>query len=97
MDYTEERALAFRREFSRRRGRNLAVVLPCAALIIAFAMGGGALGFTGNARLVPPLVLALIVVGVSMRYWRCPACDGYLGKALNPVACRHCDFTLRTS
>ena len=97
MDHTEEQALAFRQEFLRRRNRNLAVVLPGAAAIIALAAGGGALGLTGNARLIPPFVLALIVVGVSMRYWRCPACDGYLGKALNPVACRHCDFTLRTS
>jgi hypothetical protein len=97
MDHTEEQALAFRQEFLRRRNRNLAVVLPGAAAIIAFAAGGGVLGLAGNARLVPPVVLALIVVGVSMRFWRCLACGGYLGKALNPVACRHCDFTLRTS
>jgi hypothetical protein len=58
MEYSEEQALSFRRELSRRRGRNLAVALPGAAAIIAFAAGGGALGLAGNARLVPPLVLA---------------------------------------
>jgi hypothetical protein len=97
MEYSAEQALAFRQEFSRRRSRNLAVVLPGAAAIIAIAAGGGALGLTGNARFVPTLALALIVLGLSMRSWRCPACGRYLGKALNPVACRHCDFTLRTS
>ena len=59
MDNTAGQALAFRREFLR-RSRNPAVVLPGAAAIIAIAAGGGVLGLAGNARLVPPLALALI-------------------------------------
>jgi hypothetical protein len=95
MEYTQEQKQAFRQEFVRRRTRNLLTVLPGAAAIIAIAAVGGQLGLSANVRIVPSLVVALGVVGLSMRNWRCPACNARLGKSLNPVACRHCDLTLR--
>ena len=85
-----------RQEFAQRRRRNRLTVLPGAAAIVAVTAGGGLLGLSANLRFVPALVVAAGVLWLSRRTWRCPACHRYLGKSLNPVACRHCDFILRT-
>jgi len=86
---------ALRQEFVRRRRNHLLLILPGIAAIIGAAALSRAFGPVGTLQFVPAAAIAVLLVGLSWRQWRCPACRGYLGKALNPVVCRHCGFALR--
>jgi hypothetical protein len=86
-------------EFRRRRSRQLAlgfIVLPialvgvwvrhnahldCSALALFLALGAPA---------------AMMALAFSVKNWRCPACDAYLGKRANPSACPKCGALLRS-
>ena len=98
MDYTEEQKAAFRAEFAVRRRRQLAAsgALVAMILAIAFASERGAISpklsiFLGNVL----FLLGAVLVGFTLRNWRCPACGGYLGKGIGPRFCSKCGAPLR--
>ncbi|TMQ49613.1 MAG: hypothetical protein E6K73_09610 [Candidatus Eisenbacteria bacterium] len=41
------------------------------------------------------LVLVAAAVIFSFANWRCPACNGYLGRGINPKFCSKCGTELR--
>jgi hypothetical protein len=72
--------------------------LFAAVLAVIFAadkQAGTVLGFP--LIVVGPLFLVLIIGALvfSLKNWRCPACDRYLGKVWNPRHCHSCGVALR--
>lgn len=102
MEYTEQQKKTFREAFALRRKRQLLVSLPAVAAIVAVVIlseekagAGSVLGLP--AALFLPVVLVVIVGTIifSFRNWRCPACDRYLGKGINPRFCPKCGVPLQ--
>lgn len=97
MDYTDEQKQDFIDDFSRRRIRQLALTIPIGIAIVAF--------FIFEERItesaLAPIAFAAVVVAVlamiafSLYNWRCPACNKYLGKGINPRFCQKCGAQLR--
>jgi hypothetical protein len=99
--YTAQEQAEFRQQFAARRTRQIIVSIPLVALIVAFAAftddksGGTLLGLP--LAVGGPVFLVLIVAAIvfSLRNWRCPACNRYLGKAINPRFCQKCGVALQ--
>ena len=101
MQHTEHELAKFEEIYSkRRRYQNLLTVV-----LLPFVLGmrysinpeaGTVLGLP--LRIGLPLVLLLMFSGVvlSLRNWRCPACEKYLGGAFRgPRHCPNCGVKLR--
>ena len=87
-------------EFSSRRRRQLLatlLMLPVVAVIgTADEARGTALGGVPLAAALPVgVVMFLALIGFSIRNWRCPACDRYLGRGFNPSYCPRCGVALQ--
>ena len=100
MKYTPQQEREFKETFAVRQRRQifLAVPLVLAVLAIIFAVDEQA----GTVFGVPltaagPLFLVFIIgaLAFSLKNWRCPACDRYLGKVWNPRHCHSCGVALR--
>jgi hypothetical protein len=88
-------------EFKNRRKRQIIAVIPAVVAIgpiVVFSDAPTTRTMLGiPAAVALPIAFALLV-GVlifSFRNWRCPACRGYLGKAMNPRFCQKCGVQLR--
>jgi rubrerythrin len=46
---------------------------------------------------IGPVIVALVVGALvfSLKNWRCPACDKYLGKGISPSFCPKCGVALQ--
>jgi len=87
-------------EFQRRRARQLAVIAPVVLAILAllWAEDHPHVTIAGLPATVLIGVAVAVIAGFlwfSVRNWRCPACDRYLGKAFNPRFCAHCGVPLQ--
>ncbi len=100
MEYTEEQVRAFKEAFSTRRRNQFMVGIPLIVIVVAFVVSadeqtgtlfGMTLGVAG------PIFLGLILASAvfSFKNWRCPACNRYLGKVMNPRHCHSCGVELR--
>jgi len=101
MEYTEQQRLSFLNIFSERRKRQLTVSLPMIAVVFAvmFTEDRGSNAILGiPANVVGPLFLGLVlaVLVFTLRNWRCPACEKYLGRSFNPRHCQNCGIQLRS-
>ena len=87
-------------EFKRRRKNQLIALIPLVVALLAATlldhhpkqMPSGFLG--KNFGVIFSLYLIALVV-FSFRNWRCPACNGYLGRGINPRSCPYCGVQLR--
>ena len=100
MEYTEEQKARFREQYATRRRRQYALTFSLAGLFVAlFFFGPRYLGrFTGLSVTTIAPVSFLLVAGAlifSVRNWRCPACNRYLGRTRNPKYCQGCGIELR--
>lgn len=85
-------------EFQRRRRRQLLVSIPLVVVILGVGAVGGEGGVLGVSQVVLAGVLVALIFGMllfSFRNWRCPACDAYLGRYMNPRHCSACGALLR--
>ena len=87
-------------EFRRRRTRQLIASGLVLAVVIPAALKGDDATFSiaGLPPEVTVTALFVLVVSVlifSLWNWRCPACNRYLGKTLNPAYCARCGAQLR--
>lgn len=100
MPYTREQEAEFKQLFAQRRKRQIILAIPLVAAIVGLAI------FQGSEREdllgIPPaiwtpafLVLVLGALIFSFRNWRCPACDRYLGRQMNPTFCSKCGVALQ--
>ncbi len=100
MEYSESQLAEIKEEFGRRRRRQwiLTAVLVLVALgsVLAQDRHDGSIGGLAVAVWLP-IFLALVLAGVvlSLKTWRCPACNGYLGKAMRLNFCPRCGVALR--
>lgn|SRR5262245_41763106 len=100
MQYTSDQQTEFKRLFSQRRRRQLLLAVPLFALVITMAVRSDSA--TPDILGIPPavygpifLVLVLGALIFSFLNWRCPACKGYLGKAISPRFCSKCGVVLQ--
>jgi rRNA maturation endonuclease Nob1 len=92
---TEQQKIQVREDFARRRRNQLIATGP--AILAAVSLGVASSAGVPAAGAVQGVAAALIIgaVGYALRNWRCPACDGYLGRAMNPKFCAKCGAQLR--
>ncbi len=100
MDYTEGQKARFRTDFTARRRRQFAISIPLFALVLGMAfLGEGKQGAILGMRACVVLPAVLILVGGAIAFslynWRCPACNRYLGKQMNPKYCSRCGIPLQ--
>jgi hypothetical protein len=97
--YTEEQKRQFREQFKSRRTRQLMVSLPLVAVVLgaSFLRSGKPEQIAGISVQTLGLAFFFLMVGVlifSLRNWRCPACDRYLGRSISPRFCPKCGVEL---
>lgn len=97
MQYTQQQKEEFRQEFARRRKRQLLLAIPIIGLIglKIFFKAGGRSGPTYDflSSDIPLFILMGFIVaalGFSLKNWRCPACNAYLGRDTTPRFCPKC-------
>ena len=103
MDYTEEQEARNIEEFGKiKRHQIIATVLFAPFMIVFVVFAGAADPKTGEAfgispvAVIPILAVALLsLVVFSVRNWRCPGCNKYLGKGFNPSYCPKCGAQLK--
>lgn len=94
MEQTEYQKARIREEFATRRKRQLIAVVP----VVALLAGGAWLGERAENTVYPFIMIGVVVLMLifSFRNWRCPACDGYLGRGISPKFCSKCGAQLRS-
>jgi len=98
--YTHEQEAEFKREFAERRKRQIILAVLLVPVVVAVVLAGDSLerGLLGLPPAVLPVGFLLLVACAlifSLRNWRCPACDRYLGRQLGPRFCPKCGVGLR--
>ena len=84
----------------RRRRIMLTVAIPVLPLAIAMLYSrdhphANILGISVSTIAILSVPGVLIALGVMLYVWRCPQCDRYLGRSLNPKFCPHCGTPLQ--
>jgi hypothetical protein len=85
-------------EFRARRKRQLIVLLPALLVFIAIRAAEQPSAYLGISTTTVVLTGLAILTGFaifSWRNWRCPSCDRYLGRWINPASCSKCGARLR--
>jgi len=97
--YTEQQHVEFRQQFAVRRRRQIILAIPVVlvmivALLIRMNVDVGAYGL--SPAVIGPAFLVLVAAALifSFANWRCPACNGYLGRGINPKFCSKCGMEL---
>ena len=100
--YTDEEHARAAGNFKGVKRRQVIATLICspfmALILVAAAAADKKAGTTFG---IPTFVLVLIAIGpiiglllYSLKNWRCPACNGYLGKGFFPAFCPKCGARL---
>ena len=101
MEYTEQQKATFKQQFAERRKRQIILAVPLVLLFLALSFltdEKNRVALPGvPAAMVGPLLVAAVVGALlfSLRNWRCPACDKYLGKGISPRFCPKCGVALQ--
>ena len=101
MEYTELQKVQFKESFARKQKRQIVVVFPVLAAFVAVILGQepGSRSIYGIPVVAWVPIFAVLIVAAlifSSRNWRCPACDGYLGRGFHPTFCPKCGVQLRS-
>jgi hypothetical protein len=97
MEHTEQQKASFREQFAARRRNQIILAIPLIAVIVLMVSSEGQDAVLGIPLTVAgPGAIALILGGLafSLYNWRCPACNGYLGKSISPKFCARCGTEL---
>jgi len=86
-------------EFRKRRNRQFIVPILVIGFIVFFILlEEKIVSLWGIPSQMFSGVFIALIIGVlifSLKNWRCPACNGYLGKGSNPRFCQKCGVQLR--
>jgi hypothetical protein len=98
--HTPEQESEFKRLFSMRRKRQLLLAVPLIAAIITMLVKSESASpaiFGISQEVYAPAFLVFVVAALIFSFlnWRCPACKGYLGKAISPRFCAKCGAVLQ--
>src|SRR5262245_49400007 len=99
MPFTAEQEAEFKRVFAIRRRRQMILAVPFFFVFLAMIFFRGSERgemFGLPATVIGPGFLVIVVGALifSIRNWRCPACDKYLGRGMNPKFCVRCGVAL---
>ncbi len=99
METTTASEAAHIETFKKRRTRQWVVTVPVIALVIGLMWfrdhpQGQIYGVSADKFAVVFFIALASAVAFSFKNWRCPACDGYLGRAMNPKHCVKCGAQL---
>jgi hypothetical protein len=93
--YTDQQQAEFKEIYARRRRRQLLVSVPLIGLILVMAFLRERVARGGEDVLVWGFIGAVaFALLFSIRNWRCPACERYLGRSLYQKHCHHCGIAL---
>lgn len=87
--------------FRKRKRRQYFISGAMIAIIIFFVtmteLGGGSNGAKPGGWPIPIVLGVAFVAGMvlTLKNWRCPSCNGYLGKGFNPRFCSKCGVRFR--
>lgn len=100
MPYTPQQEIEFKQTFARRRRLQWVVTIPFAValfstLILSQRNGEAPFGLPPAVLLPTCVVAAGAMFAFSLRNWRCPACNRYLGREASPKYCSRCGAALR--
>jgi hypothetical protein len=101
LTYTDSQVCEFQHQFAQRRKRQLFATIPVVGAVLlviaADRLRTPVLGISPSV--MAPFAFAVVVgmVVFTLVNWRCPACNSYLGKRLNPSFCSSCGVQLRES
>ncbi|MGC8774745.1 MAG: hypothetical protein ACP5R6_05750 [Chlorobaculum sp.] len=100
MEYTEQQKQAFKNEFASRRRNQIVVSGLLFILMIPYVTADKSTGLvlgTYPVAMFMPLFFVVVIGALvfSFKNWRCPACDKYLGRSMNPHFCWKCGIALR--
>ena len=100
MEYSEKELADIKADFARRKRNQFIAAAPIIVLLIGFIFFEDQL--RSSASSVAPFallgVVVVLVAGVlifSLRNWRCPACNGYLGRSTSMNHCPKCGVALK--
>ena len=100
MEQTDEQPEDIKADFARRKRNQLIATVPLMLLIFGFVFFEEEL--KSSVLDVPPFVLVGVAVALvvallafSLRNWRCPACNGYLGRSTGMNHCPKCGVALK--
>ncbi len=99
MRYTEKQRARFKSRFRQKRQYEVALLVPLGGAVVMLAIGER----HAEALSLQPLMMALGTAGLVLAAagfhwlnWRCPACEKFLGRDLNPSHCPGCEVALRS-
>ena len=100
MEMTEDQKQEIQSVFKKRRARQIMASVPVVGIILAFAfledqVKSEVLGISAESVGIIFSVTVLFIVGFSLKNWRCPSCNKYLGKGINPKFCTKCGVQLQ--
>jgi len=85
-------------EFKKKRTRQFMAVGPFIVAFIGLLSiennPTGIFGLAPNTILITAFAVIISVLIFSFLNWRCPSCNKYLGKAINPKFCSKCGTQL---
>ena len=90
MQHTQEQLAQFKATFAIRRRRQLLAIIPTVLFALLMGASDGRLG-SNLAGIPQSFAMFAAFAGVagivwfSVRNWRCPSCDRYLGRTMNPA------------
>lgn len=95
MEYTPEQLAGFKAEFARRQKRQFAVaaVIFAGAISLMILRNRSPLASPVGFTLFAGAMAAILIF--TLRNWRCPACEKYLGKGGFPKFCPRCGVALK--
>lgn len=87
-------------EFKKKKTRQFLIAIPLLPAIIVIVLtsklGTELLNGISNLHLlIVAFVIVIIGLVFSLLNWRCPNCNSYLGKRINPKFCANCGVELR--
>jgi hypothetical protein len=98
VEYTDQQRAAFKDAYAKRlRKQLIMIVLLCAVMAPLPFIEDKTNVFGLSGAVFGPIFLVAIGIGWVIfhgRNWRCPACDSYLGRAINPRHCPRCGMEL---
>jgi hypothetical protein len=101
MTMTEQQKEEIKQVFRLRRKRQIILSIPLIFLVIALLFmedkvnSGSVLGIPADTAGVGFFVFVIGSLLFSFRNWRCPSCNKYLGKRINPKFCSSCGVGLQ--
>ena len=100
MEHSDEQLEEFKADFARRKRNQIIAAVPVILLLVGFMLFEDQLRAWTSS--VSPFVLVgvavalfVAILGFSLRNWRCPACNGYLGRTTSMNHCPKCGVALK--